>query len=49
MDHNTGSGSKRRNEVLKDLDAVFVGPVVKDPAEIVNVCHDWLFGEEIAK
>jgi len=49
VDQNAGSSSKRRNEVSKDLETILVGPIVEDPAEVVDVCYDGLFGEEIAK
>jgi len=49
-DHDAGAAFQGRDEIAQDADAVFVGPVVEDPAEEVDVggvdlCGLW--GQEV--
>jgi hypothetical protein len=48
MNNDTRSWPKGGYETLEDLHAIFVGPVVEDGLEIVHICNDWLFREEVA-
>lgn len=48
MDENARSGLKGRDEILQDLDAVLIRPIVEDRAKEVDICGYWLLLEEIA-
>ena len=48
MDDDPGTLFQRRDEHLQDLDAVLVRPIVEDGAEVVHVCLNRLWCEEVA-
>jgi hypothetical protein len=48
MDYDHGTNLQSRNEVSQNFDAILVRPIVKDPAQIIDVCRDRLRCKEVA-
>jgi hypothetical protein len=48
VNDNSRTFCKSRDELLKDLDAVLVRPVMENRAEVVNIRRDRLWREEVA-
>lgn len=48
MNDDPGTLFQSRNEHLQNLDAVLVRPIMEDGAEVVHVCLDRLWREEVA-
>lgn len=48
MDDYSGTLFKSRGELLEDLDAVLVRPIMENGTEVVDICRDRLRCEEVA-
>jgi hypothetical protein len=48
MDDYSGTLSKSRSELLKDLDAVLVRAIMEFGTEVIDICCNRLRGEEVA-
>lgn len=49
MDDDPGARLQHRHQVLQYLDAVLIRPVMKDGAEEVYICLNWLRLEEVTE
>lgn len=47
MYHNPGTLSQGWYQILQNLDAILVGPIMEDGLEIVDICADRLWCEEV--
>lgn len=48
MNNYSGTLFKSRRELLEDLDAVLVRPIMENGTEVVHICRDRLGCEEVA-
>jgi hypothetical protein len=48
MDYDHGTSLQSWNEVPQDLDAILIRPIMKYPAQMIDLCSDWRRCKEVA-